>query len=101
MSDDAGFVTKPLGLGSAELQALLARIADGASERERDRISPCEQIQWVRDAGLGRLRIPIEEGGAGASLHELFQLVIDLAAADSNVAHILRKLTHPSASPPR
>ena len=76
--------------GSPELQALLARIAEGASERERDRTPPYEQIKWIRDAGLGRLRIPVEEGGAGASLREFFQVLIDLAAADSNVAHILR-----------
>jgi alkylation response protein AidB-like acyl-CoA dehydrogenase len=90
MGNDVGFVGKPLAVGSPELQALLARIAEGASERERDRIPPYEQIQWIRDAGLGRLRIPVEEGGAGASLRELFQVLIDLAAADSNVAHILR-----------
>jgi alkylation response protein AidB-like acyl-CoA dehydrogenase len=90
MRDGAGFVTKPVGLGSPELKALLARITEGASERERDRIPPYEQIRWIREAGLGRLRIPIEEGGAGASLRELFQVLIDLAAADSNVAHILR-----------
>jgi alkylation response protein AidB-like acyl-CoA dehydrogenase len=90
MSDDTELVTRPVGPNSPELGALLARIADGASERERDRIQPYEQIQWIRDAGLGRVRIPINEGGAGASLRELFKVLIDLAAADSNVAHILR-----------
>ena len=90
MSDNTGPVTKPLGLGSPELRALFARIAEGASERERDRIPPHEQIRWIRDAGLGRLRIPIKDGGAGVSLRELFQFLIELAAADSNVAHILR-----------
>lgn len=90
MSNETGLVTKPVSPGSAELQTLLARIAEGANQRERDRIAPFEQIQWIRDAGLGRLRIPVEEGGAGARVRELFQVVIDLAAADSNVAHILR-----------
>ena len=90
MSDEAGLLTKAVRPGSRELQGLLARIAEGANERERDRVQPYEQIQWIRDAGLGRLRIPIEHGGAGASLRELFQVVIDLAAVDSNVAHILR-----------
>ena len=90
MSADAGFVTKPLGLGSPELRALFARIAEGACERERERIPPFDQIRWIRDAGLGRIRIPVEEGGSGASVRELFQMLIDLAAADSNVAHILR-----------
>ncbi|HUN58632.1 MAG TPA: acyl-CoA dehydrogenase family protein [Candidatus Binataceae bacterium] len=90
MSGLAGFWEKPVSPNSLELKVLLARIAEGASERERDRIPPHEQIQWIRDAGLGRLRIPAKEGGAGASMRELFKVVIDLAAADSNVAHILR-----------
>lgn len=90
MSNETGVVTRPVSPGSPGLQALLARIAEGANQRERDRIAPFEQIQWIRDAGLGRLRIPVKEGGAGASVRELFQVVIDLAAADSNVAHILR-----------
>lgn len=75
---------------SSEFETLFGRIADGAVERERHRIAPFEQIAWVRDAGLGRLRIPLEEGGGGLSLPELFRVLIDLAAADSNVAHILR-----------
>jgi alkylation response protein AidB-like acyl-CoA dehydrogenase len=90
MSGHAGLWSKPVSPNSPELNALLARIAEGANERERDRVSPYEQIQWIRDAGLGRLRIPVREGGAGATLRELFQAVIELAAADSNVAHILR-----------
>jgi alkylation response protein AidB-like acyl-CoA dehydrogenase len=90
MSEGNGIESGPVRLGSPELNALLARIAEGASERERDRTPPYEQIKWIRDAGLGRLRIPVEEGGAGASLREFFQVLIDLAAADSNVAHILR-----------
>jgi len=79
-----------LRLGSPELKALLEEIAAGASEREAGRIAPHEQIRQIADAGLGRLRIPVAEGGAGVSLHELFQFLIQLAEADSNVAHILR-----------
>lgn len=77
-------------LGSPELRALLDSIAIGASEREAKRVAPHEQIRQLAVAGLGRLRIPIAEGGAGASLRELFEFLIRLAAADSNVAHILR-----------
>ncbi len=82
--------TAPVRSGSPELRQLLADIAAGASEREANRIAPHEQVRQLADAGLGRLRIPVEEGGAGASLREFFQVLIDLAAADSNVAHILR-----------
>jgi alkylation response protein AidB-like acyl-CoA dehydrogenase len=90
MSNNVALVTKPVSPGSREIQALLARIAEGANERERNRIAPYEQIQWIKEAGLGRFRIPVAEGGSGASLREFFRLLIDLSAADSNVAHILR-----------
>jgi alkylation response protein AidB-like acyl-CoA dehydrogenase len=76
--------------GSPELAALLDRIAEGAEERERELKPPFEAIGWIKEAGLGRLRIPVEEGGGGASVRELFETVIALAEADSNVAHILR-----------
>jgi alkylation response protein AidB-like acyl-CoA dehydrogenase len=76
--------------GSDELTELFARISVGAEERERELKAPFEAIGWIKQAGLGRLRIPVEEGGGGASLRELFATVIALAEADSNVAHILR-----------
>ncbi len=75
---------------SDELTELLARISAGAEERERDLKAPFEPIAWIKEAGLGRLRIPAEEGGGGATLRELFATLIALAEADSNVAHILR-----------
>jgi alkylation response protein AidB-like acyl-CoA dehydrogenase len=34
--------------------------------------------------------LPKREGGAGATLPQLFELVLDLAEADSNIPHILR-----------
>jgi len=82
-----GSILRP---NSPGLKALLEEIGVGASEREQKRIAPHEQIRQLADAGLGRLRIPVAEGGAGASLRELFEFLIQLAEADSNVAHILR-----------
>ncbi|GAA1930898.1 acyl-CoA dehydrogenase family protein [Nocardioides lentus] len=81
---------RPVRPGSPELTALLAEIAVGADVRDRDLVAPHEQVARVREAGLGRLRVPVAEGGAGASLREFFATLIDLAEADSNVAHILR-----------
>jgi alkylation response protein AidB-like acyl-CoA dehydrogenase len=75
---------------SPRLTELLAGIAAGAAERERDRVHPFEQIDELREARFGALRVPREYGGAGASLRETFRLVVALGAADSNVAHILR-----------
>ena len=80
----------PLDPRSPDLEALLSHIAEGASERERERILPYESIDLIRGARLGALRLPIEAGGAGSSIRELFEVVIRLGAADANVAHILR-----------
>ena len=82
--------SRPLTPGSATLTDLLAAIAEGARQREQERTLPHDQIRRLREAGLGRLRLPAEDGGAGATLPDLFGFVIDLAAADSNVAHALR-----------
>ncbi len=83
-------IASPIRPGSPELRTLLDAIAVGASDREARRIAPHEQIRLLAKAGLGRLRIPVAEGGAGATLRELFEVLIALAEADSNVAHILR-----------
>ena len=69
---------------------IFARIAEGAVEREHNRILPFEPIKWLKEAGFGAVRIPVEHGGAGASLPQLFQLLIELASADSNVPQALR-----------
>jgi len=76
--------------GSPELTQLLERIAEGAARRDKEQIQPFEVIEWIKRSGLTRLRVPEPEGGSGATVRELFRTVIDLAEADSHVAHILR-----------
>ncbi|MFU8927601.1 acyl-CoA dehydrogenase family protein [Acinetobacter puyangensis] len=66
------------------------QIADGALQREKERILPFEPIQWLKQAGFGAVRIPVEQGGDGASIPQLFQLLIELSKADSNVTQALR-----------
>src|SRR6478735_7167947 len=78
---------EPLKTGSPELEALLNQIAEGASDRERDRILPFEVIDLIRRARLGALRLPLD---AGSTIRDLFAFVIRLGEADANVAHILR-----------
>ncbi|GAA1406173.1 monooxygenase [Glutamicibacter uratoxydans] len=67
-----------------------AAIAAGAAERDRSGVLPYEQIAELAAAGFGAVRVPVEYGGAGATLPELFELFVDLAAADSNIAQALR-----------
>jgi alkylation response protein AidB-like acyl-CoA dehydrogenase len=69
---------------------IFARIAEGAVERDRTRTLPHDAIQWLKDAGFGAVRVPTRFGGAGASIPQLFQLLIELAAADSNLPQALR-----------
>lgn len=81
---------QPLTVDSPDLQALFDHIAKGELERERDRVLPYDAIDLIRRSRLGALRIPRAEGGGGASVRDLFAIVIRLATADANVAHILR-----------
>jgi alkylation response protein AidB-like acyl-CoA dehydrogenase len=76
--------------GTSTLDELLAKVAEGASERERDRVAPFAQIALIKEARLGAIRVPAAKGGGGATLRQLFEVLMSLAEADSNVAHILR-----------
>ena len=69
---------------------IFSKIADGALDREKNRILPFEPIQWLKQAGFGAVRVPVEFGGDGVSQKQLFQLLIELASADSNVVQALR-----------
>ena len=74
----------------ARFRPIFARIAEGALQRERERILPHEPIAWLKAAGFGAVRVPVQHGGAGASVPQLFQLLIELSEADSNVTQALR-----------
>jgi alkylation response protein AidB-like acyl-CoA dehydrogenase len=78
----------------AELQArfrpIFAQIAEGAVQREQERRLPFDEVQALRRAGFGALRIPRRYGGLGATLPQFFGLLLELATADSNVSHLLR-----------
>ena len=82
----------PLDLAEPRRRAVprLAAIAEGAAERERLRQLPHEQVRALAADHLLCLRIPAAYGGAGASVRDTVQFVIDLAAVDSNVAQSLR-----------
>jgi alkylation response protein AidB-like acyl-CoA dehydrogenase len=75
---------------ASKFRPIFARIKENAVSRELERKLPFEEIQWLKEAGFGAVRIPVVEGGAGATLPELFNLLIELSAADSNVTQALR-----------
>jgi alkylation response protein AidB-like acyl-CoA dehydrogenase len=75
---------------AGRFRPLFAEIARGAAERDRARILPHEAIAALKAAGFGAVRIPVRYGGAGASIPQLLRLLIELAAADSNLPQALR-----------
>jgi alkylation response protein AidB-like acyl-CoA dehydrogenase len=93
---EAILIANPVPAGSqvpdlaAVFTPVLTRIAVGAISRERDRRLPFEEIRWLLDAGFGRVRVPREHGGFGASHQQFFALLMDLGAADSNIVQALR-----------
>lgn len=69
---------------------IYADIAAGAVEREIDRRLAYDEVRRLRQARFGALRVPVESGGFGASVRQLFRQLIELAAAESNLPQALR-----------
>ena len=81
-------MTDPVSIDG--IRSLFPGIAAGAVERERNRVLPHLEIRDLAHAGLGAVRLPREDGGAGLSWEETTDLLIDLAAADSSIVQALR-----------
>lgn len=75
---------------AGKYRPIFGRIAATALQREKERRLGTDAIQWLKEARFGAVRVPVEFGGDGASLPQLFQLLIELAEADSNLAQALR-----------
>lgn len=75
---------------SERFRPLFRKIREGAIERELRRELPLEQLDWLKKSGFTALRVPEEFGGSGISLPELFNLLIELGEADSNLVQSLR-----------
>jgi alkylation response protein AidB-like acyl-CoA dehydrogenase len=75
---------------AARFRPIFARIAEGAVAREQSRTLAHEPVAWLREAGFGAVRIPKAYGGFGATIPQLFRLLLELAEADSNISHLFR-----------
>ncbi|WP_216893649.1 acyl-CoA dehydrogenase family protein [Nocardia alni] len=70
--------------------AVAAEARAEATDRERRNISPEPLVRSLIEAGIGALRVPIEFGGADGSVTDLAELLVEVAAADSNLTQIVR-----------
>lgn len=83
-------LSTPAAALSTRFRTTFARIAEGAASRDRDRELAHAEIAALKAEKFGAVRLPDFQGGAGASVRQLFDLLIDLSAADSNVTQALR-----------
>ncbi len=94
-------VSKPIGAGlrkpiprfdpnSSEVRAVLDEARALSAQRDAERLSPESTVRKLRELGIAAARVPVELGGAGLSIPELYGFVLDLAEADANIAHFLR-----------
>jgi alkylation response protein AidB-like acyl-CoA dehydrogenase len=73
-----------------ELPRVLATAREQGPAREQERALLYDRVAELQELGFGALRLPVDEGGAGYSLRQLFDTLITIAAADSNLAHLYR-----------
>ncbi len=89
---NSGVTDSPLTVGGvrAAIAPALARLAATAHERENARDYAFDDVRDLARAGIALIGIDRAEGGAGGSLRDVVDVVIDVARADSNVAQALR-----------
>jgi alkylation response protein AidB-like acyl-CoA dehydrogenase len=75
---------------AAPFRPIFNDIKATALANEQSRTLPWEPLRRLRDLGFARLRLPAEWGGLGATLPELFNLIIELSIADTSVTNALR-----------
>ncbi|MCP3811408.1 acyl-CoA dehydrogenase [Mycobacteriaceae bacterium Msp059] len=90
MTIDTRIDSAPVAFGSPELGDLIEQIGDGVIDRDDRGEPPFAKFDLIRRARLGALRLPVASGGGGATLRELFEVIISLGEADPNVAHSVR-----------
>lgn len=71
-------------------EGFLDRARAGAADRDRTGELPHGLVRELLDYGFGAVRVPKSAGGGGHSVVDTTTLLIGLAAADSNLAHIFR-----------
>lgn len=63
---------------------------DAKARHAQGGAAPFKAVEQVKALKLGALRLPVEVGGKGISIEELFKVLIDIAQYDSDLPQILR-----------
>lgn len=74
----------------ARFRSVIADVGAEARERELQRRLLHPEIAALVASGFTAMRVPVEWGGSGATLPELFTLLVELGAADPNLPQALR-----------
>lgn len=76
---------------SPEFKAILEEIRiDAEQRRQAGGQAPFAIIEKLKTHKIGALRVPVEYGGKGITITELFKIIIEISHFDSDVAQILR-----------
>jgi alkylation response protein AidB-like acyl-CoA dehydrogenase len=73
-----------------DIAPVLSRIGASARDREHSRDYAFDDVRALADAGIALTGIALREGGAGGTVRDVADVIIDIARADSNVAQALR-----------
>lgn len=76
--------------GPAGVRAAIGEIERCAAACRAQGATLRPALDLVRRSRLGAVRVPAAAGGGGCSVREYFAMLVDLAEADADVAHILR-----------
>lgn len=72
----------------AAARALAATFAEGAAERDRERLLPWDELDQWSESGLGAITVPREYGGPEVSFATLAEVFVILCAADPALGQI-------------
>jgi len=76
------------GEAIATAREVAAKIAKGAVLRDRQRVLPFDELEWISDAGLLAITVPKLYGGAGVRAGTLAEVIAILASADGSIGQI-------------